>query len=199
MSTGTTNIQPGQVYNFYDSGGPDGNYSTSESYTRTFTAPAGKHVVAHFISGQVEGGSYDYINLYNGTGISGTQLGSYAGTISEGTFVSTGNSLTVYFQSDGSVQYSGWVAEVYVQEVPTYAWSTGSQEASITVAPAFTTTYSVDVTDPTGTCTVTLSKELIVLTAVEANVSPASICPGESATITVTNASIFTDHTPDKK
>ena len=65
-----------------------------------------------------------------------------------------------------------------------YLWSNAATTSSITVTPASTTTYDVTVT-VTGTCTASASASVTV-TPPTASITPvpASICPGQSSTLT---------------
>lgn len=103
---------------FYDSGGENGNYSSYEDYTLTFTpASAGADIKAVFSAFDVEpsaGCNYDYLRIYNGNSILSPLIGTYCGTDSPGTVISTApdGSLTFKFHSDYSETYSGWEAAV---------------------------------------------------------------------------------------
>lgn len=114
MSNGSTTVNCGSAICFYDSGGPNGDYSSSEDYVRTFTSSSNAPVAITFNEVDVES-SYDAIYLYDGTSTSGTLLNSgnnYNGLAGR-TFLATSGSLTVYFSSDESVVRSGWSAMVY--------------------------------------------------------------------------------------
>ena len=99
----------------YDSGGPNGNYSNSENYTRTiYPGTQGNVVKMTFISFDTE--SADHLYVYDGTSTSATQIGDYSGHSVTCPFTveatnSTG-ALTFRFTSDGSVVYPGWEAEI---------------------------------------------------------------------------------------
>lgn len=110
MSDGTTNVSCGSTVCFYDSGGPNSTYYSSESYVRTFVSSNNSPISITFNMVDVEE-SYDEIYLYDG----GTLLnnGNYYSGLSGMTFTATSGSLTVEFISDGSVTYDGWDAVVY--------------------------------------------------------------------------------------
>src|SRR5690606_12539735 len=73
----------------------------------------------------------------------------------------------------------------------TYLWSTGSTNASITVSPSSTTTYSVTVTNAGG-CTDTESAMVTVSNAPNAGISgDLSICNGESTTLTASGGGTY--------
>ena len=100
----------------YDDGGPDGNYSASQqSYVVLMPSMPGAFVTLNGTA-HIEGSSWDNLYIYDGIGTSGTALVSLAGqSYSSGTTVSATSSsgpLTVYFKSDGSVQYSGFALNV---------------------------------------------------------------------------------------
>jgi len=72
-----------------------------------------------------------------------------------------------------------------------FVWSTGATTASITASPATTSTYTVTYTSPTGctasaTGTITVNTPTATITAV-----PASVCPGQSSTLTATTGTSY--------
>ena len=159
ISNTTTTVTCGQAICFYDSGGPNGNYSTSESYIHTFTSNSNAPVTITFLSANGET-CCDYITIYDGVGTGGTQLhyGLLSTVNGNATFTSTGASITVKFTSDGSVCYNGWQAIVSCDACSdyTYTWSNGMTGPTITVAPASETTYTVTA-EAAGCCTATNS------------------------------------------
>lgn len=114
---------------FYDSGGPTGNYSSSQNLTLTIMPEVvGGNVIVTFNSFSTEN-SWDYLYIYNGNSITAPLIGQYTGSTSPGTVTSTAadGSLTFRFTSDGSGQYAGWEALIscsdpcnYVYETPTF-------------------------------------------------------------------------------
>jgi len=101
---------------FYDSGGT-GNYSASQNLTYTICpSTPGSKVRLNFTSFNVED-NYDYLTIYDGPNTASPTLGTYDnGTpltgIVQATNGNTSGCLTFVFHSDGSVQYSGWVATI---------------------------------------------------------------------------------------
>jgi hypothetical protein len=101
---------------FYDSGGSGGSYQPSENYTKTFcpTSPGAK-VILNFTTFDTES-SYEHLYIYDGNSTAAPLVGNYTGSAGPGIVqASAGNSsgcLTVVFTSDGSVQYTGWVANI---------------------------------------------------------------------------------------
>ncbi len=141
MGNGTITACSGD---FYDSGGPSGNYNDSEDYTLTFLpATAGAKVRVSFTSFNTEL-NYDYLKVYDGTTTSGALLGNFHGTSIPGTLTATNpeGALTFRFTSDGSVVRAGWqaVLSCYSSNVAPVA----EFSASATVAPV---NSSVTLTD----------------------------------------------------
>ena len=94
---------------------PSGNYSNSESYTRTFYPGTQDHAVQMtFLSFDTEGA--DYLYVYDGTSTSATQIGVYSGHSVTCPFTvkatNSAGALTFRFTSDGSIVYPGWEAEI---------------------------------------------------------------------------------------
>jgi hypothetical protein len=109
------NMQNGVRYtcggNFYDEGGPTGNYPSSTSRTMTFYSDNGNRISFNFSAFYTESG-FDYLRIYDGPSTAYPQIGHYSGSASPGTITSTGTSLTFYFYADGSNSYSGWAASM---------------------------------------------------------------------------------------
>lgn len=97
---------------FYDSGGQAGNYSSSESYTKTFTAPAGYCLRFSFNSAFQTEACCDYLRVYDGPNTASPIIGTYSGTTGPGIITSNSGSITFQFTSDGSAVYAGWEATV---------------------------------------------------------------------------------------
>jgi len=100
---------------FFDSGGENGDYSTSEDFVLTiYPGELGSNIVADFQSSvETESCSYDWLTIYDGTSTSATELGQLCGTMTApGEFVATNpdGALTFEFISDGSVTDPGWEA-----------------------------------------------------------------------------------------
>lgn len=93
----------------YDGGGPEMNYYDNEEYTYTISPAGATSLTLDFLSFETEAG-YDTLFLYDGPDVSSTLIGAYTGTVSPGTVVSTGPSITVRFKSDISTRAPGWVA-----------------------------------------------------------------------------------------
>ncbi len=98
---------------FLDAGGASGDYSDNELYTRTFTAGTPGSAL-QFVFTSFETESADDLYIYDGPNDTYPQItGSpFNGTTSPGTITSNGSYLTFKFDSDGSVQNSGWEATI---------------------------------------------------------------------------------------
>jgi gliding motility-associated-like protein len=70
-----------------------------------------------------------------------------------------------------------------------YLWSTGQTTDSIWVKPAVTTTYTLQVFK--GKCPLVLEKTIVVLNGGAITASKDSVCLGDSATLTVNNATSY--------
>lgn len=113
MANGT---QTTCLANFYDSGGPNGNYGSNENYTLTFLpASSGGKIKVDFSLFDVEANancSYDWLKIYDGDNTSAALLGTWCGVNSPGSLTATnaGGALTFNFKSDNSVNKTGWKA-----------------------------------------------------------------------------------------
>lgn len=103
---------------YYDSGGPDGNYSANENSTVTICSDDPNGVLTlDYTAWQVEGGWDDYF-IYDGDDATAPLLYSYtaggdpAPGLIQVTPANASGCLTITFTSDGSVQQSGWIAEI---------------------------------------------------------------------------------------
>jgi hypothetical protein len=111
MTNGSVTVTNGM---FYDSGGPNGQYSSNENYTMTFTpAVQGQHMEFVFTAFEIEN-NYDKLYAYNGPSATSPEFSGspFTGTISPGTLTSTHatGAITFKFTSDFSVTKTGWVA-----------------------------------------------------------------------------------------
>lgn len=114
---------------FYDNGGPNGNYANNADNITTICPPnPGDFVTVVFTSFNTEV-NFDALYVFNGNSIAapliasgnaaanvpGGLAGGYWGTTIPGPFTSSSpdGCLTFRFRSDGSVTPSGWVANVF--------------------------------------------------------------------------------------
>ncbi|MDY8138148.1 reprolysin-like metallopeptidase [Aquimarina sp. 2201CG5-10] len=104
---------------FYDTGGPDGNYSNGENVTTVISPDTtDDRVRVNFESFSLES-CCDRLTIYDGPDNSSTVIGQYSGN-SPGQIVSThpSGALTFVFTSDGSVTSTGWDATVVCEPKP---------------------------------------------------------------------------------
>ena len=97
----------------YDNGGENGAYGASQDNILIIMPSMADHIVS--LSGTYSTESCcDELYIYDGIGINGTELGNYAGGGSFTDIVGTDPSgaLTLYFESDGSVQQDGFEINV---------------------------------------------------------------------------------------
>ena len=106
-----------------DDGGPNGDYSNNCDYTLVVYPSSNDSLVS--ITGTFSGeGSLDYLKIYNGVGTAASDLIAhiYSGTsgtvINFGPFTSDAGPITLFFHTDGSVVYPGFVAEISCVEAP---------------------------------------------------------------------------------
>jgi uncharacterized repeat protein (TIGR01451 family) len=101
--------------NFYDPGGPNGQYANSQNFTQTFyPAQSGNQLSVTFSSYDLET-NYDYLYIYNGTSVNAPLIATLNGTSSNTVTYNANNTsgaLTFRFTSDASVLRAGWVANV---------------------------------------------------------------------------------------
>ena len=94
------------TFKVYDDGGESANYSGNNSDTLVLKAPAG---YALQISGSVSTDTEDTLFVYSGEGVNAnSRLGAYMNVVSiSGKVLSSANSMTLLFKSDGTYSYSG--------------------------------------------------------------------------------------------
>jgi len=93
----------------YDSGGPNGDYSSSENYTITFCGEANAPMIVTVEALRTESTNFDYLKIYDGTNTSGNLLATLGGsTVPAEEIEANGNCITIQWHSDGSIQYAGF-------------------------------------------------------------------------------------------
>lgn len=111
---------------FYDSGGPDGKYGSDEYEDITIRSGIpGKKLSVNFIEFDTEnntyaGGCYDHIDIFDGEDLSTLNLiGEYCNEEPPTIITSTNEAgaLTFRFNSDGTVQFDGWEAELSLVDI----------------------------------------------------------------------------------
>jgi hypothetical protein len=107
MTNGSISVCDGVLF---DSGGETGDYSSNESYTLTITpSTPGSLMQINFTSFQLETCCDDF-TIYNGNSTSTPIIGTYTGNPGSITSTASDGSLTLLFNSDGSIQFGGWSA-----------------------------------------------------------------------------------------
>jgi len=96
----------------YDNGGANGDYSNNCNSTLVlYPANSGDMMMitgTNSSESKSSGGCWDYLQIYDGVGTSGTQLVNSCGTNQTISAVSTTGPLTIYFYSDGSNVEAGF-------------------------------------------------------------------------------------------
>ena len=156
-------IACGTTYCFYDSGGEDGDYAISETYTATFTADG--NIIINFSSFTTESSSscfnWDYITIYDG-GTDGTvlvtgQTGCSTRTLNLGTnYTATSGTMTVVWNSDSSTPAAGWAATITADcdacTQPSGNFSLSQNPVNITQSGSFNiSNYLTNTLTPSGT------------------------------------------------
>jgi len=97
----------------YDSGGAGGNYPDNQNQTWTYCAPAGQVVTLTFTAFNTEA-TWDELSVHNGPTNASPQLGIFSGTTIPGPITGTipGGCLTLWFTSDGTINYPGWAINI---------------------------------------------------------------------------------------
>lgn len=111
-STGNNSVSCGSNLTIYDNGGSSSNYSDSiDGYTVINVNAVSESYIT--ITGNYETeSSLDLIRIYQGTGIGGTLIATYSGTGSINFVGNPGQTYTIRFNSDSSVNYSGFAFSV---------------------------------------------------------------------------------------
>jgi hypothetical protein len=124
MSNGSTTIQAGQVWNFYDSGGATGTYGFAENYVWTFNTPAGYGVQVDFVTFDTQP-NFDSMHIYDGATIEDPELTTgiwgMSGPLENlpQTHFEAGGPMTFRFTSDFTGSgYTGWHAIVTLYQLP---------------------------------------------------------------------------------
>lgn len=112
---------------FYDTGGPDNNYSDNEDYSLLILADDPANFVSiNFLELAVENG-FDFLRIYDGDDANAPELTPSGGAQTPGTYTSTvaGGNLYVTFISDHSSTRAGWNADIICSPNPPCVPPTG--------------------------------------------------------------------------
>ncbi len=129
-------IDCGTTYCFYDSGGPNGSYSNSQSMTATFTSTG--NITLSFATFNTES-NYDKITVYDGTTSGTALLSAYSGSAAPANLTATSGTMTVVWSSDVSTYADGWSATITASG----CGSTPPSDDCVTVGTGTSTTYYV--------------------------------------------------------
>ncbi|MEO0896416.1 MAG: CUB domain-containing protein [Bacteroidota bacterium] len=95
---------------FLDTGGRLAQYSNKEKYIYRIIPPNGGKVELTFTSFDTEANE-DFLTIYDGTDIgTATKMGTFSGSNNPPTLTSTGNGMSILFESDPMVIGQGWIA-----------------------------------------------------------------------------------------
>jgi hypothetical protein len=139
---------------FYDSGGSGSDYTDGETYTKTFTAPAGSCLSFSFSAFATES-CCDELTIYDGPNTSSPVIGTYAGTTSPGSFSSSGTSVTFAWSSDFSTTDAGWVATFSCAPSCSGAPTAGTATASPTALTCGSSTTALSLSGNASGCGIT--------------------------------------------
>jgi hypothetical protein len=113
MNNTPVTLPCGVIHNFYDSGGPTGNYGNNQNFIKTFTAGTiGQCITVTFTAFNTEN-NWDFLYIYDGPNTGSPLIGTYTGTPAVPfTITSSSGSLTFRFTSDAVFNFAGWVATI---------------------------------------------------------------------------------------
>lgn len=118
-------LELGTTYNFFDSGGASGSYSTNQNFTATFTCDG--EITINFSSFATESSSgcsaWDYMLIYDGDKSTGElltrgQTGCSSNLSTGHDYVASSGTMTIEWHSDGSTTAAGWVATITTSAPP---------------------------------------------------------------------------------
>jgi hypothetical protein len=113
---GTYTLPTGDMGFFYDVGGPGGNYIDNLDAVTTIIPVNSSDTLSVSFNHFSTYNSYDYLEIYDGIGITAPLIGSFSGSTNPGTIkpssTNTSGSLTFRFVSNGNGLASGWGAVV---------------------------------------------------------------------------------------
>jgi hypothetical protein len=113
--TKTVNIPSGVTgFYVYDDGGKNGKYSDNASGTLQLVAPKGLSFSINVKSLSTESGN-DKLTIYDGINSTNKLLDGMSGNKVDYMAYSTGNSVKLYFESNGNTNNSGFEIQIYVE------------------------------------------------------------------------------------
>lgn len=115
--------------NYYDGGGPGGNYpnQNGNSVFKTFSSSNGNRLKFNFQQFVLENG-VDYLTVYDGPTNAYPILGQFTGNLAPFSVQSTGSIITFSFYSNFQTTFAGWAAtiECTTAPLPVFNMSTGT-------------------------------------------------------------------------
>jgi hypothetical protein len=123
---------PGCGANFYDSGGPAGNYQDNENQTYTICPDVPGDVVTVSFSSVAFETCCDFLNVYDANTVSGPAIPVLSGTTPVITANNITGCLTFTFTSDGSVTAAGWAASITCSPAATCPAPTSAAASGVT-------------------------------------------------------------------
>lgn len=129
LHEGTTTLQCGRSYRFYDSGGSM-SYSRNEQHAHRFTSGDSSRISITFKELRLT--STSHLIVFSGSEMHSDSIlyDLTSGSLNPGTVVSRGNTLTVYFSSAVSTS-SGW--EAWVERLPGIAIADATRKNEVTL------------------------------------------------------------------
>jgi hypothetical protein len=191
MQNGTITICEG---NFYDSGGPTGQYQNSENLILTFLpSTAGAKMKFNFVEFNTEA-NYDYLKVFDGPNTSSPQIGPATGfngvgvpaLLAELVATNAQGAITFHFTSDGSVQRDGWKALISCFTPADVDLEAKSVSGNITPSVGTASTYNVEVKNLGSTTQSTYTVKLMQAGGVELNsVAGPTITAGQTLMVPI--------------
>lgn len=118
MTSGTATVCEGL---FFDSGGMFGNYQNNEDREMTFTSASGEYLQFDFNPNYMNINAGDSLFIYDGASTTAPLYAILTNTSDwPGIIVSSTNSFTFRFKSDGTMHNTGWQAWITCGSAPNY-------------------------------------------------------------------------------
>ncbi len=188
--TGTNNqiIAP----SFSLTASPNQTLCTNQSATLTATSTNGTATVLWYNAAaggnSVASGTVYTTPTYTATGTYTVYAGSCPGLYRLPIIITVGSGATITVNSPTICP--GQTVTLTANGATTYTWNTGPTTNTISVSPSSTTIYTVNATS--GTCAGTQTTQVSVSPTPTVSVVGATICSGNSATLTATGATNYT-------
>jgi hypothetical protein len=165
---------------------------TNQSATLTATSTNGTATVLWYNAAaggnSVASGTVYTTPTYTATGTYTVYAGSCPGLYRVPIIITVGSGATITVNSPTICP--GQTVTLTANGASTYTWSTGPTTNTISVSPISTTIYTVNATS--GTCVGTQTTQVLVSPTPTVSVGNATICSGNSATLTATGATNYT-------